>query len=65
MRYLSCFLGFSLLILTYQTSLLLFAQPESLPSTSSDHLVDQNYSSANSSGGDSSSPPKGSDRRDS
>lgn len=64
MRYLSCFLGFSLLILTYQTSLLLFAQPESLPSTSSDHLVDQNYS-ANSSGGDSSSPPKGSDRRDS
>lgn len=64
MRYLSYFLGFSLLILTSQTSLLLFAQPESLPSPSSDHLINQNYN-ADSSGGDSSSPPKGSDRRDS
>ncbi len=64
MRYLSYLLGFSLLILTHQTSLLLFTQQGSLPSTSSDHLVDQNHS-ADSSGGDSSSPPKGSDRRDS
>lgn len=64
MRYLSYFLGFSLLILTHQASLLRIASPVSLSSLSPDHLVTQNYSNGDNYGEDSSSPPRGSDRRD-
>lgn len=65
MRHLSYFLGFNLLILTSQTVHLLIARQVSLFSTSSDYLVAQVYGSKDTSVGDSSSPPRGSDRRDS
>lgn len=64
MRYLSCFLSFSLFIITSQTAHTLLAGQLSSSSTSPDLLVAQGYNSEDTSVGDSS-PPRGSDRRDS
>ena len=64
MRYLSCFLGFGLLIITSQTVHIFLTGLVSVSSTSSDLLIAQGYDSEDTSVGDSS-PPRGSDRRDS
>ncbi len=63
MRYLSCFLSFSLLIGTIQTVQIFLTETVSLSSTSPDLVIAQGYSSEDTVS--DSNPPRGSDRRDS